>query len=186
MKPINQMRSLPLNVLPVCARVDFLHFLACDKPAVRTKLPHELAKSSLEDWCINNGYILRVDSENFACIAREAKLAEWILEIDQSHEPHEQLLGLLLGYPKCCCDFIASIGESCIDAFEQQITKWNFSGNFKYIDPSNYLIGSSLICHIPCSSNCQPSLDLANQAINIIYKHKNESCLTPWLNWLYK
>lgn len=184
MKPIYQMRFLPVDFLPNSARVDFLHFLACDKPAIRTKLVHVYAKPYLEDWCRSCGFILRVDSESFACVARDVKVAEEILNLDQSREPHEQLLGLLLGYPKCCSDFIASIGESGIDVIEQQITQWNFSGDFKLINPSNYLTGTSLICHLPCSSSCQPSLDLANRAIDFIKEYKDESCLAPWLIWV--
>jgi hypothetical protein len=184
MNPVHQMRSLPVSSLPISARVDFLHFLACNKPAVRTKLFHTYAKSHLEDWCNSYGFILRIDSESFVCVARDTKVAECILDLDQSHEPHEQLLGLLLGYPECCSDFIASIGESSIDDIEQRITQWNFVGNFKRIDPSNYLAGTSLICHIPCSSSCQPSLDLANQALDFISRYRDESCLAPWLIWV--
>ena len=184
MNPIYQMRSLPLSLLPTSARVDFLHFLACNKPAVRTKFFHAYAKSHLEDWCNSYGLFIHVDSESFVCIAREPELAEQILDIDQSYEPHEKLVGLLLGYPECCSDFIASIGESNIDHIEQEIIQWNFSEEFKRINPSNYLIGTSLICHLPCSSNCQHSLDLANQALDFINRYRDEGCLAPWLIWV--
>lgn len=184
MKTIHKIQCLPVNFLPASARVDFLHLVACDKPAVRTKIIHPKAKSYLEDWCSRCGFVLRVDSESFVCVAREASVAEWILALDQSCEPHEQLLGLLLGYPECCSNFIASIGEADIDQVEQEISQWNFVGDFKRIDPSNYIAGSSLICHLPCSSNCQPSLAIANQVIDFVNLHKNEDCLAPWLSWL--
>lgn len=186
MKPIHKMRFLPVDFLPTSARVDFLHLIAFDKPAVRTKLVHGAAKSYLEDWCNRCGFILRVDSESFVCVARETRVAEQILTLDQSQEPHEQLLGLLLGYPKCCSKFIASIGEADIDRIEQKITQWNFAGDFTRIDPSNYVTGTSLICHLPCSSTCQSSLHIANQALEFINRYRDESCLAPWLFWVEK
>lgn len=183
MKPIQIFRSLPIDYLPASARVDFLHLIACNKPAIRTKLFDPTIKLSLEDWCNRYGFILRVDSEYFACIAREIRVAEQILELDQSQNSHERLLGLLLGYPECCSNFIESVGESNIDSIEKEVINWKFSGDFTRINPSKYLNGASLICHIPCSINCQSSLNLANQALNFINQYRNETCLAPWLIW---
>jgi len=73
MKTIHKMQCLPVDFLPASARVDFLHFVACDKPAVRTKIVHPEAKLYLEDWCSRCGFVLRVDSESFVCVSREAR-----------------------------------------------------------------------------------------------------------------
>lgn len=185
MSPIHQIRSLPTNSLPASAKVDFLHFLACNKPVVRTKLVDTSARLCLEKWCNKYNFFLRMDAESFACIARDTRTADYILSLDQSDEPHEKLLGSLLGYPECCSNFIALIGESKIDDFEKQVSQWNFVGSFKRIDPSNYLKGESLICHLPCSTFCRPSLKLANQALDFIQKNKHERCLSPWLIWIH-
>lgn len=183
MDMIQQLRSLPREVLPASAIVDFLHFVACDKPAVRTRVQESDAETLVADWCWQYNFAFQIDSDGYFCVARDAETANLILSVDRSAEPHEKHLGILLGYPTCCCDFIATVGESNIDLLEKEIATWSFTGRFHRINPTGYLDGKALICHLPCSPNCLASLHLAEKALNFIISNAEELIFKPWLLW---
>ena len=183
MNMIQQLRSLPREVLPASASVDFLHFVACDKPAVRTRVKESGAETKIAGWCKQHNFAFQIDNEGYLCVARDAETAYLILSIDQSVEPHEKQLGILLGYPACCFDFVATVGEANIDSLAKEIAAWSFTGQFQRINPTGYLDGKALICHLPCSPNCLASLHLAEKALNFIISNAEEPILKPWLLW---
>jgi hypothetical protein len=181
---IQQLRSLPREVLPASATVDFLHFVACDKPAIRTQVQESDAETKVAGWCKQYNFTFQIDSDGYLCVARNAETACLVLSVDRSLEPHEKHLGILLGYPTCCCEFVATAGEANIDLLAEEIATWSFTGRFHRINPAGYLDGKALICHLPCSPNCLASLHLAEKALNFIISNAEEPILKPWLVWL--
>lgn len=75
---------------------------------------------------------------------------------------NDKELGLLLGYPSCCVDFF------CRNFNEQKVNL--------QLRPKNMFTNLTkreqdlvLISHFPCSSDCQPSIELAKQYLQVIY-----------------
>lgn len=178
--------SLPFDNLPLSGYVDFLHFIGCNKPAIRLYLPSILNRQKLQLWCELHNYNFVCDEDHYICISRESFIAETVLLVDQMPDAHEYLLGILLGYPKCCCEHIANLGEENIDNFEAVTTKWLFSNKYQFINPIDYVSGTSLVCHLPCSPTCDKSLELALKALNFVQCNSSLSCFEPWLPWLNK
>ena len=58
---IELFRSLPRTVLPPSAVVDFLHFISCGKPVVRTQITKNGDAEKLSEWCQVHG--LGVDAD---------------------------------------------------------------------------------------------------------------------------
>ncbi|EIW19582.1 MULTISPECIES: hypothetical protein [Pelosinus] len=93
-------------------------------------------------------------------------------------------MGHLLGYPICCCQKIAVVGEMYIDEWEALfVKKTHFEGRYKIINPKGYREGYSLISHIPCSPNCEPSLNIAQKALSIIMLNKYNKYFDKWNYW---
>ena len=176
--------ATPREVLPASSAVDFMHLIACGKPAVRTQIQQINGLAKIAVWCEQYGFAFQSDDEGYICVAQDVDLARMILLVDQSVEPHESMLGKLLGYPSCCCDFIAAVGETNIDAIAKEITTWPFLGSFSLINPAGYLEGKSLICHLPCSPECGASLQIAEEAFSFIKVNHCEPVFSQWLVWL--
>lgn len=176
----------PDTLLPASAWVDFLNFCASNKPVVRTKLENISDINNLYLWCSNYGLFMVTDDDLYVCISFDQSLAITTLEVDRSIEPHTYQLGLLLGYPECCCAYIDSMGESKIDKLAIQISKWNFLGKYKMINPTKYLCGQSLISHLPCSPNCRSSLYIAEKSLRFLVdkQEKNKSFCKRWRTWI--
>jgi len=177
-------RSFPSEALPASAAVDVLLFSANLKAAFRCRLRSNNLLPLVKLWCESYGLTVQVDQDGFISVAKSVELAIRVLEVDRSQEPHEQTLGLLFGYPKCCCEFVGRIGESKIDYLAEQIRQWKFDGEYRLIDPTDYLAGTSLICHLPCSPVCSASLKIARSALQFVCQHRLESGFERWSNWL--
>ena len=154
------------------------------KSAFRCRLTDPSLFPLLKPWCKQHGLAVRVDRDGFVCVAKTIELATRLLEVDRSPQPHERILGLLLGYPLCCAEFVADAGESNIDALAAEIRQWAFAGEYRLIDPSSYLDGASLICHLPCSPRCSASLAIARGALLFAKRHRFEAGFERWSNWL--
>jgi hypothetical protein len=176
--------ALPHDTLPRSAGVDFLHLLVSRKPAVRFKLTDH-GSTAISGWCHAHGYACRVDDEGYCCVARTASFAEHVLEVDRRSEPHELELGLLLGYPRCCADVVALIGESAIDEHALVVAAWTYEKGFRSIDPSGYRSGTSLICHLPCCPTCLPSLEIASSAARFLTTRSYCGPFERWSRWAY-
>lgn len=175
-------RALPHDLLPASTRVDFLHLLAVGKPALRVKVA-ELVLQPLRRWSAAYGYGYAVDDDGYCCVATSEVLARHVLEVDRRVEPHEVELGLLLGYPRCCCEMIAQVGESRIDEQVVVVAGWDFEGPFRLIDPSGYRRGASLVCHLPCTPTCKASLRLARRAARFLRRRLSEGDFVTWSGW---
>lgn len=182
---VHQLNSLPSNELAPSILVDLLHFIACDKLAVRFHLDDSDTQTQIINWCHIHEYSVSSDTERYICITHNLELAENILHIDADPMPHAQKLGLLLGYPECCSQFIHKLGECNIDWVAELIGGWKFDRRFNLINPSGYLEGKSLICHLPCSPVCESSLEIAEKALHFIKSHYNEIYwLNQWEDWV--
>ncbi len=181
---IRKFTSLPRASLPLSASVDFFHFIFCSKPAVRVKLECLDGVVEISEWCQQYDYFLDIDADGFICIAHDLSLAKTILLVDQSKEPHEEVLGQFLGYPLCCCRFVATVKEENIDEFAKEVANWYFPKPFHIINPSKYREGQSLICHLPCSPTCLSSLEIAKKALTIVISNANNPVIIPWRIWL--
>jgi len=177
-KAISRLKELPTAQLRPSALVDFVLFFACDKPAVRLIVDTEECSEAMRFWSIRQGLDFASDRVGFACVGVHSGSAVSILEIDRRVEPHEIELGLALGYPLCCCESMACVGESNIDSRAVEIAAWKFDGEYRRINPQGYRSGGALISHLPCSPVCEASLMIANRARKFLLEHKSESMLS--------
>ncbi|MEZ4850670.1 MAG: hypothetical protein R3B93_19050 [Bacteroidia bacterium] len=176
--------SVPFGVFYPSARVDFLHLIFCKKPAIRVQVKNSEDLIKVKNWSSNWNYYLAFDEAFFVCISPIEILPLEILTLDQSPEAHERKLGNLLGYPPCCCEFIEFIGEKNIEKLENEVKNWIFLSPFDLINPQDYFNGGALICHIPCSVTCKPSLDIAHRAHAIINENKGKKIFKNWEQWM--
>lgn len=181
---IEILESIPPNVLPESSNVDLLHFVALNKICIRTRISNRASYNEVENWCSRNSYYSYIDTNNFLFIVKDKSNLKYLYNLDTDEQPHEFRLGSLLGYPKCCCLFIEKVGESNIDSTCSEVEKWGYLKEFILINPHGYTKGNSLICHIPCSPNCQPSLELALQALAFIRLNENSMFTRRWRDWL--
>ena len=179
---VSVFRTVPHDLLPASARVDFLHLLAAGKPALRVKV-EKSGVEPLARWSAGHGYGCAADDEGYCCVAADHTLARHVLEVDQRAEPHELELGLLLGYPPCCCEAVAALGESRIDEQALVVAGWSFAGPFRLIDPAGYRRGASLLSHLPCSPDCRASLRLARRAAKFLRRRLGERGYESWAGW---
>jgi hypothetical protein len=175
--------TIPLGALPPSAMVDALLMAAGVKRAMRTRLARLGASAAVSEWCDLHRLAHRVDAESYVSIAVDQPLAALILKVDRQVEPHEAGLGRLLGYPACCIAFVAEEGEDRIDQLSAKAAQWPFRGDYRLIDPSLYLAGKSLICHVPCSSTCDPSLGMARAALDLVRVHRHSGGFRRWEVW---
>lgn len=175
---IHPLRTLPLDSLYPSALVDFVLLFAGAKPVVRVELRARRGAAALASWCRHFGLHYAGDSDGFACISADENLPRRVLEMDRSVESHEADLGQALGYPSCCCQRVAQIGESQIDQYASQVAQWRFTGRYARINPAGYGNGLSLLSHLPCAVDCDRSLTIAEQACHFIREHSNEPMLT--------
>ena len=158
----NVWTSIKWQHFPASAKVDLTQFIAQIKPAIRTKLLCKAYASELIQLMHSYGWYFAGDGEGYVVIARDKNLPELIMDVDQSNQPHENHLGLLLGYPSCCCRFVSERGgENNIDELASKGKNIEFKGEYTLIDVSHYLDEISLVSHVPCSYQCFPSLRIA-------------------------
>jgi hypothetical protein len=176
--------TLPLGSLPRSAAVDALHMAVGTKSAIRTRLADPRALDAVTAWSDRHGLTIVGDEEGYVCIAAGRALAALVLEIDRKDAPHEASLGRLLGYPPCCCEFVAQCGEARIDELAGEVARWAFDGTYQLIDPTHYVVGRSLVCHLPCSPTCGRSLQLARTALGLVRLHFDSVFFRRWEAWL--
>ena len=176
--------TLPLGSLPPSAAVDALHVAVGTKSAMRTRLAGPRALDAVTAWSDRHGLAIVGDEEGYVCIAVDRALAALVLEIDRMDTSHEASLGLLLGYPHCCCEFVAEWGEARIDELAGEVVRWAFEGIYQLIDPAHYVVGRSLVSHLPCSPTCNRSLQLARTALSLVRLHFDSVFFRRWEAWL--
>lgn len=152
------------NALKPSARVDLLQLFAGIRPAIRTEL--RVVNDSVSERCLRwfraQGLHVAIDRGHFVVVSGSPSLSRRILDLDRAYHDHTYRLGRMLGYPHCCCLRAASVGEEGLDRWALELRSRPFAGIFRAIDPCNYLLGYSLISHLPCAQNCRPSLAMAS------------------------
>jgi hypothetical protein len=171
---LDHLGEFPIEWLPPSATVDCLLLFAGLKPAARLIVDSPKGINALRLWCEKANLDLESDKDGFVCITIDRGSAGSILALDRCTRAHEVELGLALGYPKCCCERIAIVGESSIDSYGQETLTWHYAGIFRRINPAGYSSGIALISHLPCSPSCKPSLSIANRAREFIVCHASE------------
>lgn len=171
--------GLPWSDLPPSFRVDLLQLLSGSRPAIRSHVG-ETAREGLRAWCTASGLDFAADGP-WVGLSTEVGRAARILQVDASPAPHEVDLGLLLGYPPCCCEQAALVGESQIDRYAQHVASWPLRGGYALLDISRYSEGLALISHLPCSPTCQPSREIALQSVAWLAKQQGTS--EPYRSW---
>jgi hypothetical protein len=174
---IERLRSFPFQWLRSSALVDYLLLSASVKPAARLQVDSASGLDYLMAWCQKSALDFAADVDGFACVSVEPGFASKILEIDRRTDPHEIELGVALGYPRCCCERIARVGESSIDSYAREVAQWEFTGPYRRINPAHYSSGLALISHLPCAINCGPSLAIADRALEFVVAHASEPIL---------
>jgi len=99
--------------------------------------------------------------------AEKAKSMEW--------QNNHLELGLLLGYPKCCCEFF----ERNFNEKSTDLTLKTLENSDGYEFPSYTNIAArhfdiSLLSHFPHSFECNPSIEIAKNNLRIIKKHSEQ------------
>ena len=109
------------------------------------------------------GHYLVYVSKNKELI-QKAKIAE-------ENNSHLEL-GLILGYPKCCCDFFQkNFDEKNTDLTLKLL---NNSRGFEFEFYSNIAarhFDITLLSHFPHDFGCSPSMEIAKNNLKIIHKH---------------
>lgn len=112
------------------------------------------------------GYLFVYLSKN-----KEAAEKAKLMEENNSHKE----LGLLLGYPKCCCEFF----EKNFDENNADLTLKTLDNSDGYEFPFYANIAArhfdvALLSHFPHSFDCQPSIEIAKNNLKTIQKHSKE------------
>lgn len=175
----NEAAGLPWSDLPLSFRVDLLQLLSATRPAIRSHIDvpqHE----QVQEWCAASELDFAAEGP-WVSMSTEFGRAAQILRVDGSPGPHEISLGLLLGYPMCCCQGAARVGEAQIDEYADHVSAWSLSDRYALLDISRYDEGLALISHVPCSPNCEPSRILAQQSVTWL---SEQPCTSePYPSW---
>jgi hypothetical protein len=143
------------------AAVDLAQLWFYIRPVIRTELAHSVDRETVRRWTRNHRFFLALDDDGFLVLSRTPCLSRRVLDLDRSSGNHTFALGRRLGYPYCCCQRAALIGDAALDSLTGGFRSADFLGRFKMISPLHYRDGHALISHIPCSPRCMPSLKMA-------------------------
>ncbi len=109
----------------------------------------------------------------FVYISKNGEMAENARIMEQENNHKE--LGLLLGYPKCCCDF-----------FDKNFNEWSTDLTLKVLENSNGFkfpfynniaarhFDIALLSHFPHSFDCEPSIKIAKEHLKIISNYSRQ------------
>ena len=180
------LESVPWEVVPASFAVDLLQFCSTSKPIIRSAIRSPSGnRNPVQNWAKSFGLKVCFDSDEYFFVGRRLEEAMQGRSLDRSCEPHAFEFGQALGYPQCCCRYVADATEEMIDSLAKSQEQWTFSGSFSLIDPSGYASGCSLISHLPCSTSCELSLVLATAAVECLLTHSGVKAIQDrWWKWL--
>ena len=128
--PVKAFEALPPDLTP-SSYIDFHLLLGCLKSTVRLHMPQPRAQHVVDFWGEVHGYASVSNSSGYIYIAKTQDDALRLQELDDSHKAYEYRLGLLFGYPSCCCRRAAEVGESHLDEWEKLCRKMPLSGEHR-------------------------------------------------------
>ena len=165
---VGQLARFPFGRFPLSTRVDLLRLFACSARVIRLRPFEDCGASAAREWATEAGLAAQVDGEGYVALGRSQERARRVLRVDASVDPHEEDLGRLLDYPECCVKAIATIGESAIDRRAAELSRAPHRDRFGLIDIAGYRYGLALVSHVPCSSACSPTLELAERSLTAL------------------
>ena len=171
--------KIPWGLLPSSAKVDITLLLLGIKPSLRLILQSSLAYLSLKEILTTHRVAYYQDA---LYVAPNLTLLSQLIQTDNHLMPHEIKLGQLLGYPLCCCQHTAEIGEQNIDVYNRA-----YSANCRLnslLDISLYENGISLISHVPCHNKCLFSLHQARSFYKKLKSSQGSPQFNEWRNRL--
>lgn len=109
----------------------------------------------------------------FVYLSKKKKIAEKAKLMEEKNSHIE--LGLLLGYPKCCCEFF----ERNFNDKNTDLTLKSLENSYSYELPFHVNISArhfdvSLLSHFPHSFECAQSAGIAKNNLKIIQKHSEQ------------
>ena len=122
---------------------------------------------------------IKIDKNNtkkgyfFVYLSKNKETAEKAKLMEEQNNLFE--LGLLLGYPKCCCEFF----EKNFDEKNTDLTLKTLENSNGYEFPFYANIAArhfdvALLSHFPHSFECKPSIEIAKNNLKIISKHSKQ------------
>jgi hypothetical protein len=161
------------------ARVDITLLLFGLKPSVRLIMKDEKFDTKVLStffYTLIKGDSIYISSSNNC---------EELKNLDFSTANHTEDFGKLLGYPPCCSRYMGLKGEENIDDIEKLY--WQEKTSTPLINTSFYYEGYALISHVPCSTLCQSSKEIATTFIKKLYRTRQENeSLSPFGIWVDK
>ncbi len=98
-------------------------------------------------------------------LARTKSMADALRTADESSE--DSKFGLLLGYPKCCIEFIKVRGG--VPKLSDTISLYSHLGKYDpLIWPASAVLDGALVPHFPCSKFCVHTKAIAKKRWNLI------------------
>ena len=101
------------------------------------------------------------------CISKIKELAEKANAYQENNMHLE--LGIVLGYPKCCCDFFKEQFNE--NNYDLTLSALENSEGYEFPFQTNIAtrhFDISLLNHFPCNFNCKPSIEIAKENLGII------------------
>jgi len=106
----------------------------------------------------------------FVYLSKNGDIAEKAKLMEEKNNHVE--LGLLFGYPKCCCDFFEkNFGENKSDLTLKTLENSDGYEFPFYTNVAARHFDVSLLNHFPHSFDCKPSIDIAKNNLKVIQKH---------------
>lgn len=117
-----------------------------------------------------------VPGKFFMYISKSEKLAKRAKELE-AEDRHKEL-GLLLGYPECCCRFFEkNFKTESKKKNDYTLATLRNSNSFKFPFYTNIAIRHmdiALLSHFPCSFQCKKSIKIAKDNLKLIEKYSEE------------
>ncbi len=109
----------------------------------------------------------------FVYISKNKDLAEKAKDAEEKNQHFE--LGLIFGYPKCCCDFFEKNFDEDNTDLTLKTLKYSTGVEFPFhtnIAARHFDV--SLLSHFPHSFSCEPSINIAKNNLKLIEKHSKK------------
>ena len=115
----------------------------------------------------------KIKGHYFVYLSKNSEAAEKSKLFEENNNHKE--LGLMLGYPKCCCEFFEKkFNEKNTDLTLEVLGN---SDGFEFPFYNNIAtrhFDVSLLSHFPHSFSCEPSIKIAKENLRIIGKHSKQ------------
>ena len=98
-------------------------------------------------------------------LAGTQSMADALRTVDESSE--DSKFGLLLGYPKCCIEFVKL--RQAVPKLSETVSLYSHLGKYDpLIWPASAVLDGALVPHFPCSNYCVHSKTIARKRWNLI------------------